>query len=40
MIDDVCACCGQISEVMPTNRLLRAQTSQELTAINTEATYR
>ena len=40
MTDDVCACGGQITKVTSNNRLLSAKTSQELTATNTEATYR
>ena len=34
------ACGGQITKVTSNNRLLYATTSQELTATNTEATYR
>ena len=39
MTDDVCACGGQSIKVKLNNRLLYVQTLQELTSINTEATY-
>ena len=40
MTDDVCDCDGQITKITSDKRLLQAKTSQELTATNTEATYR
>ena len=40
MTDDVCACGGQMSEVMSNNRVLYTKTSQELADTNKEATYR
>ena len=40
MIGDSVTCGGQITKVTSNNRLLQAKTLQELTATNTEATYR